>query len=68
MAVHSKAAVALYVDKASHQWVVRDPDGKLWVVTGGDDPWANRRPFDPTDETDLESVPGHYKYMLGLSP
>jgi hypothetical protein len=31
-----------------------------------DKPWEERQPFTPSDETELESVPGHYKQMLGL--
>jgi hypothetical protein len=66
--VHGKAAVALFADKTGGRWVVRDTEGLFWVIPPGDDPWANRQPFDPTEDTDLEPLPGHYKYMLGLSP
>jgi hypothetical protein len=31
-----------------------------------ENPWDNRQPFEPSEDTLLESVPGHYKYMLGL--
>ena len=31
-----------------------------------DNPWEQRQPFTPAEETELEPVPGHYKYMLGL--
>jgi hypothetical protein len=65
---HGTAAVALYADRVGRQWVVRDPDGKFWVLPPGDDPWENRRPFDPNVEATLEPLPGHYRYMLGLSP
>ena len=58
--------VAIYVDKANQQWVVRDGEGELWVLPMTDDPWADRRPFAPTEDSELEPVPGHYKYMLGL--
>jgi hypothetical protein len=61
-----KYIVAIFVDKSSQQWVVRDPDGNFWLVPGGDDPWEHRQPFDPTEETELEPIPGHYKYLLGL--
>jgi hypothetical protein len=27
---------------------------------------AGWRPFQPTEETDLEAIPGHYRSMLGL--
>jgi hypothetical protein len=62
----SKRAATLYADKSSQQWIVQDPDGKFWIVPANDDPWEHRRPFQPTDATDLEAVPGHYKQMLGL--
>jgi hypothetical protein len=65
---HSKAAVALYADKAGRQWVARDSDGKFWVLPPGDDLWANRQPFEPAKDAELELMPGHSKYMLGFSP
>jgi hypothetical protein len=37
-----KHMVAIFVDKVSQQWVVRDPDGNFWLVPGGDDPWDHR--------------------------
>lgn len=61
-----KHLVAIFVDKSSQQWVVRDPEGNFWLVPGGDNPWERRQPFDLTEETDLEPIPGHYKYLLGL--
>lgn len=66
MTVESKQMVALFVEKSCRQWVVRDPEGNFWLVPPGEDPWDHRQPFDPTEETDLEPIPGHYKYMLGL--
>ncbi len=61
-----KHVVALYVDKVSQQWVVRDRDGNFWSLPSSDHPWDDRRPFSPAEETELEPVPGHYKHMLGL--
>ena len=62
-----KLISALYVDRESQQWIVLDPDGNFWKVSGEDhNPWDQRQPFYPTEETELEPVPGHYKYMLGL--
>ena len=58
--------VALYVDRASEHWVVRDPEGNFWLLPSGDNPWAERQPYQPTEEADLEPVPGHYLYMLSL--
>jgi hypothetical protein len=62
----SKDTLALFVDRGDNQWVLRDAGGSFWVVPAGDDAWAHRRPFEPTDQTRLEPVPGHYKYLLGL--
>jgi hypothetical protein len=59
-------SVALYVDRTSQQWIALDPEGRFWMLPSVDDPWEHRRPFQPTAETDLEAVPGHYKCMLGL--
>jgi hypothetical protein len=61
-----KQVVAIFVDRSSGQWIVRDPEGNFWLVPSGDNPWDNRQPFDPSEEMDLEPVPGHYKYMLNL--
>ena len=66
MTTERKQMVALFVEKSCRQWVVRDPDGNFWLVPPGEDAWGRRQPFDLTEETDLEPVPGHYKYMLGL--
>lgn len=63
-----KHMVSIYVDRSSQRWIVLDPDGNFWHVSTEDEsPWDQRQPFYPTDETELEAVPGHYKYMLGLS-
>ncbi len=61
-----KRVTGLYVDRLSQQWIVRDPDGNFWLVPSVDHPWDHRQPFQPTEETDLEPVPGHYIDMLGL--
>jgi hypothetical protein len=57
---------ALFVDRQSQQWVVRDPEGNFWIVPSVENAWDHRQPFQPTEESDLEPVPGHYKDMLGL--
>lgn len=64
-AVRNRTA-AVYVDRASGRWVVRDPDGGFWQLPHTDDPWRDREVFFPADGEDLEPVPGHYKYLLGL--
>ena len=62
-----KNVVNLYVDRASQQWIVLDGVGSFWLVPGeSENPWNQRQPFCPNEETVLEPVPGHYKYMLGL--
>jgi hypothetical protein len=61
-----KDAVAIYVDRSTHQWIVQDAEGNYWVLPPTDHPWDDRQPFSPAEETDLEPVPGHYKYMLGV--
>lgn len=61
-----KQRTAIFVDKSSRQWVVRDPEGNFWTLPPLENPWNRRQPFQPSSETDLEPVPGHYKDMLGL--
>ena len=62
-----KPAMSLYVDKGPPaNWVVRDREGRFWIVPPGEDAWERRQPFQPTVETDLEAIPGHYLPMLGL--
>jgi hypothetical protein len=63
----AKQVVALFVDRSRPEhWVVRDPEGVFWLVPPVANPWENRQPFDPTGETELEPVPGHYRYLLDL--
>jgi hypothetical protein len=66
MLAASKRVVALYVDRASQQWIARDSEGNLWSLPSTDNPWDDRQPFSVAEETELEPVPGHYRYMLGL--
>jgi hypothetical protein len=61
-----KPMATLFVEKVSQQWIVRDPDGNYWSLPNDPSPWDHRQPFQPTEESELELVPGHYKYMLGL--
>ena len=63
-----RQVVAIYVDKVSQQWVVRDAEGNFWILPSTDNPWSDRQSFTPNDEAELESVPGHYRYMLCLPP
>ncbi len=62
----TKRRAALFVDRSTQQWVVRDPEGRFWMLPSVEDPWDQREPFSPTIETDLEPVPGHYLEMLRL--
>jgi hypothetical protein len=58
--------IALYVDRSSRQWVIRDEEGNLWTLpqsSTGENEW---KPFSPSEETELEPVPSHYKYLLRL--
>jgi hypothetical protein len=45
---------------------VRDAEGRYWVVPSREDAWEHREPFALAEDTDLEPVPGHYKYLLQL--
>ena len=62
----TRRLVALFVEKSSQQWIVRDPEGNFWIVPSGEDAWGHRQPFYPTEETELEPVPRHYIYMFDL--
>ena len=59
--------VGLYVAKACPEhWIVRtkrDDDGRS---PPGDNSWQRRQPLKPTEEVELEPIPRHYIYMLGL--
>ena len=66
MLTERKQRLALYVDRSTQQWIVRDGDGNFWVLPATVTPWDDRQPFFPAEETDLEPVPGHYKSLLGL--
>jgi hypothetical protein len=66
MIVVRKQRVNLYVDHSTQHWVVLDPDGNFWDLPSVENAWSQRQPFQPTDESELELVPGHYKYMLDL--
>jgi hypothetical protein len=61
-----KQVAALFVDRKSQQWIVRDPEGKFWIIPSVEQAWDHRQPFPLAEGADLEPVPGHYKGMLGL--
>jgi hypothetical protein len=67
MTTARKPAMSLYVDRGHPaNWVVRDREGRFWIVPPGEDAWERRQPFRPTEESRLEAIPGHYMHMLGL--
>ena len=66
MSVPTRMA-AIFVDRSSPEhWIVRDPEGNFWIVPPIENAWESRQPFQPTAETELESIPGHYGSMIGL--
>ncbi|MBS0267018.1 MAG: hypothetical protein JSS02_34150 [Planctomycetes bacterium] len=58
--------VTIYVDRISQQWIVRDSEGSFWTVPATTNAWEQRQPFSPSQGVELEPVPGHYRYLLGL--
>lgn len=62
----NKRPFALFVDRGNRRWIVRDPDGNYWMLPPGEDAWARREPFQATEKTALEPVPGHYKNSLRI--
>ena len=66
MTTESKQRMALFVDRAGQQWVVRDPEGNFWLLPAVEKPWCHRQPFYPTPDMDLEPIPTHYHYLLDL--
>jgi hypothetical protein len=62
----TQTKMALFVHRPSQRWVVLDPDGNFWILPSHENPWNQRQPFYPTQESELEPVPGHYKHLLGL--
>jgi len=67
MIATEKPTVSLYVNKACREhWIVRDHQGRFWMVPPGENSWERRQPFQPMEETELEPIPGHYKNLLGL--
>jgi hypothetical protein len=58
--------VALFVDRTTQQWVVRDPHGEYWRLPSVENCWIHREPFDRSDNVDLSVIPGHYRHALNL--
>ena len=66
MVYEATETVAIFSDRSSQQWVVRDREGNFWIVPDTENAWDEREPFQPTDETELMPTAGHYKCVLGL--
>jgi hypothetical protein len=66
MRAESNRVVAIYVTKGTSEWIVRDAEGNLWSLPSTEHAWDERQPFTLAEETELEPVPGHYRYLLGL--
>jgi hypothetical protein len=63
-----KPLFTLFVDRFTSQWVVRDAEGRFWMVPSEDSACAAQpERFFPTEDTEPEPVPGHYKHMLGIT-
>jgi hypothetical protein len=52
-----KPMVALYVERFSQQWVVRNSEGNFWIVPSVKNPWEHRQQFHPTEESVLNRFP-----------
>ena len=66
MTMIRKPPVALFVERFSQQWVVRNSEGNFWIVPSVENLWEHRQQFHPTEESALEPVPGQYIHMLDL--
>jgi hypothetical protein len=67
MIASTSRMAAIFVDRScTEHWIVRDPEGSFWIVPSVENAWESRIPFQLTEDTELEAIPGHYKYMLGL--
>lgn len=67
MTTSSAPQLSIFVHKSRQQWIVRDSAGNFWIVPSVENPWQHREPFELTeDDTDLEPVPGHYRYLLEI--
>ena len=61
-----KRSVSIFVDKTCpHNWIVRDADGEFWSVPV-ENAWNQRQALELKETMELEPIPGHYKYLLGL--
>ena len=59
--------MSLYVDRGfPERWIVRDREGRFWILPPVPNAWERREPFESDEDAELEPIPGHYMYMLGL--
>lgn len=66
MSERATVMTRIYVDRSRQQWVLRDRDGNWWTLPSVANAWEHRQPFQPTGDTELEPVPGHYRSVLGF--
>jgi hypothetical protein len=67
MTTAREPAMSLYVDRACpERWIVRDKDGRFWILPPEENAWAKREEFEPSEDADLEPIPSHYLYLLDL--
>jgi hypothetical protein len=67
MVTVEKRSVSIFVDKACPQnWIVRDANGEFWIVPPVENAWNQRQALDLKETMELEPIPSHYKYLLGL--
>jgi hypothetical protein len=66
MVTPSRRAAIFVSRSGTDHWIVRDPEGRFWLVPSVENAWECRQPIEPPEDSELEPVPGHYKYMLGI--
>ncbi len=43
-----RQTMALFVDRSTRRWIVRDPEGNFWLLPSVENSWDHRQPFQPT--------------------
>ena len=62
-----KPVMSLYVDKGCPEhWIVRDREGRFWVVPSGENAWEKREAFHRARMPSSNRFPADCMYMLGL--
>jgi hypothetical protein len=68
MTVPGRPPLSLYVDRNLPSYlIVRDGAGAFWMVESGEGAWDRRQPYTLKEDIQLESLPGHYRYLLGIA-